>query len=57
VGGDGEEGKRGSGEAGKRVSCQEPWLGDAVGLEIIGGVILGLAFAAYLFVRFSKKNR
>jgi hypothetical protein len=27
-----------------------------MGLEIIGGVVLGLIAAVYLFVRFSKKN-
>ena len=28
-----------------------------LGLEIVGGVVLGLVLAGYLIVRFSKKNR
>jgi hypothetical protein len=28
-----------------------------MGLEVVGGVVLGLAVAAYLIIRFSKKNR
>jgi hypothetical protein len=28
-----------------------------VGLEIVGGVVLGIAIAAWLFVRFAKRNR
>jgi hypothetical protein len=30
---------------------------EMMGLEIIGGVIIGIAAAIYFFVRFSKKNR
>jgi hypothetical protein len=28
-----------------------------MGLEVVGGVLLGVVLAAYLIVRFSKKNR
>ena len=41
----------------RMVSCQEPLAGERMGLEVIGGVVLGLAVAGYLIVRFSKKNR
>jgi len=28
-----------------------------MGLEVIGGVVLGIVAAVYLIIRFSKKNR
>jgi len=28
-----------------------------MGLEVVGGVVLGLLAAVYLIVRFSKRNR
>jgi hypothetical protein len=30
---------------------------DRMGLEIIGGVVIAIGLTAYLFIRFSKKNR
>jgi hypothetical protein len=31
--------------------------GGKMGLEVVGGVVIGLALAVYLIMRFSKKNR